>query len=141
MIYKYKNLKSIDSTVSQILITLDKVEQFDQVISMFRTLNPERTILYEDNELDSEEVKQRMKESKEYMEYRRTLEGYDPENRDMLLFWTDESNIIYVSYTGDGEIEEQDEDTVIPFNDWEVLYNLSSDLGGSPETSLLIELK
>ena len=118
----------MDSTVSQILITLDKVEQFDQTISMFRTLNPERTILYEDNELASEEAKQRMKESKEYMVYRRTLEGYDPENRDMLLFWTDESNIIYVSYTGDGEIEEQDEDTVIPFNDWEVLYNFLIEL-------------
>lgn len=111
----------MNSTVSQILITLDKVEQFDQAISMFRTLNPERTILYEDNELDSEEAKQRMKESKEYMDY-------DPENRDMLLFWTDETNIIYVSYTGDGEIEEQDEDTVIPFNDWEVLYNFLIEL-------------
>ena len=118
----------MDSTVSQILITLDKVEQFDQAISMFRTLNPERTILYEDNELDSEEAKQRMKESKEYMEYRRTLEGYNPENRDMLLFWTDETNIIYVSYTGDGEIEEQDEDTVISFNDFEVLYDILKDL-------------
>lgn len=118
----------MDSTVSQILITLDKVEQFDQAISMFRTLNPERTILYENNELDSEEAKQRMKESKEYMGFRRTLEGYDPENRDMLLFWTDETNIIYVSYTGDGEIEEQDEDTVISFNDFEVLYDILKDL-------------
>ena len=118
----------MDSTVSQILITLDKVEQFDQTISMFRSLNPERTILYEDNELASEEAKQRVKESKEYMEYRRTLEGYNSENRDMLLFWTDETNIIYVSYTGDGEIEEQDEDTVIPFNDLEVLYNFLIEL-------------
>ncbi len=51
-----------------------------------------------------------MKESKEYMG-RRTLEGYDPENRDM-LFWTD--NIIYCLIP---EIdEEQDEDTIIPFN-------------------------
>ena len=118
----------MDSTVSQILITLDKVEQFDQAISMFRTLNPERTILYDDKEFASEEAQQRMKESKEYMEFRRTLEGYDPENRDMLLFWTDETNIIYVSYTGDGEIEEQDEDTVIPFNDLEVLYNFLIEL-------------
>ena len=118
----------MDSTVSQILITLDKVEQFDQTISMFRTLNPDRTILYEGKELASEEAKQRMKESREYMEYRRTLEGYDPENRDMLLFWTDETNIIYMSYTGDGEIEEQDEDTVIQFNDWEDLYNVLIEL-------------
>ncbi len=52
------------------------------------------------------------------------LEGYDPENRDM-LFWTDGTNIIYVSYTGDGEIEEQDEDTIIPLNDWRfcIIFN------------------
>lgn len=118
----------MDSSVSQILITLDKVEQFDQAISMFQSLNPGRTILYKDYELTSEEAKERMKESKEWMEHRRTLEDYNPENRDMLLFWTDESNIIYVSYTGDGEIEEQDEDTVISFNDWQVLYDVLIEL-------------
>jgi len=46
----------------------------------------------------------------------------------MLLFWTDETNIIYMFYTGDGEIEEQDEDTVISFNDFEVLYDILKDL-------------